>query len=382
MATQHESDRSVAQVTIPATGCLTLKKGAKESAAAVASGELVLENQWVSYTFDPNGKITRGYDKELDREFISESANVLSLYEDNPLNYDAWDIDAYYENMEVEQARSVKSTVSAHGAVRDVLGFELSIGNSSIRQTISLAKNSKRIDFETTVDWREEHRMLRVAFPTTIHTNESTCDIQYSHVKRPNHRNSSWDMAKFEVAAHKYVDLSDNGYGVALLNDCKYGFKILENVIDMNLLRSPRYPDASADIREHRFTYSLLPHAGTLVESNVIAQANMLNHPPVLAEGLKNQSFCAPCKIAGKGASLEVVKKAEKEEHLVIRIVETDGRHSCVDLTVADRSAKLVPTNLMEWEDGPEIDCVEPIMIQLKPFEIATYKIRSKGGEW
>jgi alpha-mannosidase len=187
-------------------------------------------------------------------------------------------------------------------------------------------------------------------------------------------------MAKFEVVAHKYVDLSDNGYGVALLNDCKYGFKVLDSVIDMNVLRAPTYPDPTADIREHRFAYSLLPHTGTLIESEVMAHAQMLNHPPVVAENRTGASFRAPCSVTGQGVSLEVVKKSEKEDCRVIRIVETDGRQSTATLCMADRSAKLVPTNLMEWEDGAVIDCAEPITIKLNPFEIATYKICGASG--
>jgi len=372
---QHEEEGSLVQVSIPAAGCVTLKKGEKKSTATTPGTDLVLENDLVMYVFDSDGKIIRAFDKEVGRELLSAPANVLSLYEDTPLHYDAWDIDVFYENMEVEQARSIQTAKSSKGPVRDLLEFELSIGQSQIKQRISLPRNSKRLDFDTTVDWKEEHHMLRVAFPTTIHTSECTCDIQYSHVKRPNHRNSSWDMAKFEVAAHKYVDLSDNGYGVALLNDCKYGHKILENVIDLNLLRSPTYPDPTADIREHQFTYSLLPHEGTLVESNVLAEANMLNHPPVCAVGRSNAAFCVPCTVSGKGVSLEVLKKAEKEEHLVIRLVETDGRQSTAVLELADRSAQLIPTNFIEWEDGAAVDCTEPVTITLKPFEILTFKI-------
>jgi len=375
VAVQTEKDRSVAQVSIPANGCVTLKKGERESVSVTAGTDLVLENDLVLYVFDSDGKIIRAFDKEVGRELLSAPANVFSLYEDTPLHYDAWDIDVFYENMEMEQAHSIQAAKSSQGPVRDLLEYELLIGQSQIKQRISLVRNSKRLDFDTTVDWKEQHHMLRVAFPTTIHTSECTCDIQYSHVKRPNHRNSSWDMAKFEVAAHKYVDLSDNGYGVALLNDCKYGHKILKNVIDLNLLRSSTYPDPTADIREHQFAYSLLPHQGTLVESDVIAEANMLNHPPVCAAGRANASFCVPCTVSGKGVSLEVLKKAEKEETLVIRLVETDGRHSTAVLVLADRSAQLIPTNLMEWEDGVAVDCTEPVTITLKPFEILTFKI-------
>jgi alpha-mannosidase len=372
---QHEPDCSVVQVSIPATGCVTLKRGEKTSIPITPCTDLILENDLVLYAFDLDGKLIRAVDKEVGRELLSAPANVFSLYEDNPLNYDAWDIDAFYEHMEIEQARSTEVAVKMRGPVRELVEFKLSIGQSRIKQRISLARNSKRLDFDTKVDWREKHRMLRVAFPTSIHASECACDIQYSHVKRPNHRNSSWDMAKFEVAAHKYVDLSDNGYGVALLNDCKYGHKILGNVIDMNLLRSPTYPDPTADMHEHRFTYSLLPHKRTLVDSNVIAEANMLNHPPVLAAGRSNGAFCAPCTLSGEGVSLEAVKKAEKEDGLVIRLVETAGRHSTGMLEFAERSVRLISTNLIEWEDGESSVVSGPVIVRLQPFEIRTYKI-------
>lgn len=377
VAVQPSDDGIHARIPIPALGSVSVFKGDKNPDAVAADSDgLVLENDLVRYAFDPDGRLVRAFDKEADRDLLRGPGNMLSLYEDNPLNWDAWDIDAYYENLEMEQARMARPALATCGPVRDVLVFDLKIGRSTIRQKAILRKDSKALDFETTVDWKEQHRMLRVAFPTTIQTNESSCDIQYSFVKRPNHRNTSWDRARFEVAAHTYADLSDNGYGIALLNDCKYGYKILENTIDLNLLRSPTYPDATADQREHRFVYSFLPHTGPLVESNVMAEAQMLNRPPVRAHGRLKVGVEWPCSLSGKGVALEVVKKAEKEACIVVRLVETDGRHSRAVLKTAPRFHQLVPTNLMEWVDDAPIDCSGPVAMTLKPFEIATFKLR------
>ena len=128
------------------------------------------------------------------------------------------------------------------GSVVQQLEFSYTIGNSVIKQTISLHPKSKRIDFETTVDWKEKHKMLRVHFPVDVMAERASFDIQYGYVKRNTHRNTSWDKAKFEVVGHKYADLSDHDYGVALLNDCKYGYMVHDNLLDLNLLRSPSNP--------------------------------------------------------------------------------------------------------------------------------------------
>jgi len=215
--------------------------------------------------------------------------------------------------------------------------------------------------------------MLRVEFPTTVLASEATCDIQYGYVKRPTHRNTSWDMAKFEVACHRYIDLSDHDSGVALLNDCKYGHKVREHILDLNLLRAPTEPDPDADLGEHTLTFSLLPHTGSLIESDVQAQAAMLNQPPVLLPGLAG-SVVLPATIASKGVSLEVLKRAEKGDEQIIRLVETKGRRSPATLTVTGAS-ELVETNLLEWTEGERIACATPVELILKPFEIRTYKL-------
>ncbi len=140
-----------------------------------------------------------------------------------------------------------------------------------------LYPHSKRLDFETKVDWKEKHKMLRVHFPVNVRAEQATFDIQYGHVKRNTHRNTSWDKAKFEVVGHKYADLSDHDYGVALVNNCKYGYMIHNNILDLNLLRSPNNPDPDADQGQHQFTYSILPHNQNFIQSDVIAESSILN---------------------------------------------------------------------------------------------------------
>jgi alpha-mannosidase len=228
------------------------------------------------------------------------------------------------------------------------------------------------------VDWQEIHRMLRVSFDTGIDAAEAACEIQYGYLRRPTHRNTSWDMARFEVAAHRYVDLSDNQYGVALLNDCKYGHKLDGQRLDLNLLRSPVHPDPDADIGEQVFTYALLPHEGTLIASDVMAEAAMLNQPPLAIHGRAVRPNSAlPCTLEGQGISLEVLKKAERDACLALRLVETRGCRSRGVLTLP-ADAELVETDLMEWRDGAVHRGARRVEVELAPFEIRTYKLKVK----
>ena len=373
---QREGDRSLVRCTVPAHGSRTLRRGGA-SVPVEKSAELVLENDLVRYEFDSDARLLRAFDKSANREVICGAAgNLLGLYVDEPNNWDAWDVDFTYQDVPPVYATGIRAEKTAAGAVRQVLEFELAVGKSKIRQQVVLAANSKRLDFNTEVDWNEHHRMLRVTFPTAIQTAEARCDIQYGYITRPTHRNTLWDFARFEVAAQRYVDISDVNGGAALLNDCKYGYKLLDGVLDLNLLRSPGNPDPVADLGHHVFTYSFLPHEGGLVGSEVMQEAACLNRAPLVLPG-RSEALELPCRLVdGAGASLEVLKLAYKRNERIIRVVETDGCNSTARLVLADGS-KLVETNLVEWGSGmtlkPEDGVVE---IPLKPFEIRTFRIR------
>jgi len=225
----------------------------------------ILENDYIKYEFGKDGILISAYDKEEQLEIIKpgEAGNLLSLYEDRPVNWDAWDIDIYYENELKETATVDSINCIANDGLVNAISIKAKIGNSLISQSAILSAHSKRLDFVTEIDWREDHKMLRVSFPININSDLASYDIQYGYVKRATHRNTSWDMAKFEVCGHKYADLSDYDYGAALLNDCKYGYKVHKNILDLNLLRSPSLPDPKADRGKHELTYSFYPHNGS-----------------------------------------------------------------------------------------------------------------------
>jgi alpha-mannosidase len=372
---QTETDGSVvAFLELPPQDILCIKRSSEAQPTAEMSA-LILENECMRYEFSENGEITRAFDKEKQKEVLSGSGNVLTLYEDQPNNWDAWDIDIFYEDQALETATPVAHKFLGKGKVRQGIQFDTKLGISTISQKIYLPENSKRLEFQTKVDWHERHRMLRVAFPTTIRSDEATFDIQYGYAKRSTHRNTSWDMARFEVAAHKYADLSDNDYGVALLNDCKYGHKVLEGTIDLNLLRSPTHPDPDADQGEHLFTYSLLPHTGTLLDSEVIPESIQLNQPPLCFDGYSPENMQIPVKVSGHGVGLEVVKKAEKSNDIIIRIVEQYGKQTAARIVPTDASVRLVELDLMEWNEVQVMDKTT-VDVVLQPFEIRTFAIQ------
>ena len=372
---QIEDGKTIVNVNIPACEFITLNKADSETVAVTNhASELVLENDLVRYEFNSDAQLISAYDKEAGHELIKNPANVLSLYYDDPVEYDAWDIDLGYEEQHLENAKGIKVSRTA-GPVRQTLDFDLTISNSTISQQIILGQG-KRLDFKTKINWDEAHKMLRTQFPIEAHATEAAFDIQYGYIKRFTGRNTSWDMARYEVAAHRYADISDSQYGAALLNDCKYGYKVHDQILDLNLLRSPKYPDFNADIGEHEFTYSLLPHIGDLIESNVINNAAVLNQPPLRFDGFKSSGAELPCELESDNVSIEVIKKAEKEDCLVIRLIETKGQRSQASLRFRSPVKKLVKTNMLEWtNEGEEAIVDNNFSIDLKPFEIRTYKL-------
>ena len=250
-----------------------------------SGSEIVLENALVRVELNAGGDLTRVYDKQTGREVLAdgEVGNALLAFEDRPMNFDAWDIDIFYEDR-TEKIEGVESVaVVEQGPIRVGVEVARKYRSSAIRQRIYLYADSKRVDFDTWVDWHEHHTLLKAAFPVTVMSPAATFDVQWGNVERPTHSNTSWDWARFETCAHKWADLSETGYGVALLNDCKYGYDIHENVIRLTLLKSATNPDANADQGEHWMTYSLLPHTGDW-HGEVIPEAYDLNDPLILRQ--------------------------------------------------------------------------------------------------
>ncbi|MEE3204531.1 MAG: glycoside hydrolase family 38 C-terminal domain-containing protein, partial [Candidatus Neomarinimicrobiota bacterium] len=369
---QKTADGFAAAVDLKPLSFTTFRKGEPVESKMKKGEHLFLENALIRYEFDTNGQLVSAFDKEVKKDVLTGVGNVLSIYEDRPNDWDAWDVDFYYRDALLETAAVTNAAPGSTGDVVQELKFSLSIGNSKIEQTVSLNPNSKRLDFYTSIDWKEKHKMLRVHFPVNVRSERASFDIQYGHVKRNTHRNTSWDKAKFEVVGHKYADLSDHDYGVALMNDCKYGYMVHDNILDLNLLRSPNNPDPDADQGDHEFTYSLFPHQYDLIRSDVLAESACLNQRPILFEGAASNKKM-PVGLTGDGLELSVLKKAEKEDVCIIRIVETAGRESTGSLEL---NGTITECDLMELKNiGAPESVKNETEISLLPFEIKTYKI-------
>lgn len=365
------------RITVEANSFTVIKKGDKKSFGSITLSEPVLENDLVRYEFDLNGALVSVFDKTIKRELMANRGNIMAFYQDLPPVYDAWEMDIYYKRNAIAPMQGEWISGSAND-VSSELNFVFRSEKSVLTQKVVLRPDSAALDFVTHADWHEDHVLLRTEFPTIIQ-GRAFFDIQYGQIERTTHNNTSWDEAKFEVCGQRYADLSCRDYGMALLNDCKYGYSIKDGVIGMTLLRAPKHPDYEADMREHDFVYTLFPHAGELADSKVVAEAAMLNRKPYLAEGFAAPAnFDFPCRIESDGVSLEIVKKAEKSDARIVRLVEFKGRHSKALLKFGKFVKKVSHTNLIEWENGAELNLDGGnAEITLKPYEIVTLKLES-----
>lgn len=375
---QLENGVPVAAVDLPPDSFTAVTVKNKKAPDAEKLDDLVLENELIRYTFAANGQLISAFDKERGEEVLAGAANVLSFYHDIPRANEAWDIEIYYPDDFAGEWCGEAAGNNFTGKVRSVLNFRYRTEKSVLTQQAVLGANSRRLDFITEVDWHEDRMMLRTAFPVNVFSDEAAYDIQYAYLKRKTNDNTIYERAQFECCGQRYADLSDGNCGAALLNDCKYGYKIKDNVLDLALLRSPRFPDAKADIGKHTFTYSFLPHSGNLVESSVMREAAVLNREVSIFDGMTTGNAEPFCRwLEGENISLEVVKKAEKADCRVIRMVETAGRRSKGKICWRNKDVKVWETNLIEWENGKAAEISDGIQeIELKPFEIKTFMVK------
>ncbi len=353
-----------------------------EDPSAVTALPRLLDNGVLRVEFDEQGLITRIFDRQNNREVLapSETGNQLQLFEDRPLFWDAWDIDIFYQEKgrvltELDSVEVVES-----GPLRGAIRFTRTFGNSRIVQTVRLSRNSRRLDFVTEVDWYEEYKLLKAAFPVAINSPKATYEIQYGHVERPTHYNTSWDMARFEVAAQKWVDIGEYDYGVALLNDCKYGHDVFGNTLRLTLLRAPKAPDPEADMGQHQFTYSLLPHRGSLQEARVIEEAYWLNSPPRVLRLPTKRSAAGYLEspffdVSREGVIIESVKKAEDEEAIVLRLYEAYNSRGTVSIRTSLPVREVMLCDLLERDIQPVPLQQGTFAIEIQPFEIVTLKL-------
>ena len=360
---------------VPPMGYAVVDLSAGAPGPPPAVGDGWMSNGHLRVEWDAHGRLTSVLDLDNDRQVLApgRAGNVFHLHHDRPAEYDAWDVDRSYLDDFAELAGPVTVEVVESG-----VRFQRSFGDSSIDQTMTLSE--RRLDFVTEVDWHERHKFLKVAFPVDVHTDRATYEIQFGHVRHATHANTSWEQARFEVCAHRWADLSEAGYGVALLNDCKYGYDVRGNVLRLSLLRAPTAPDPECDQGRHRFTYALFPHAADPFAGGVLEAATALNTPltvvpvPVRPGPLPpSMSFVS---VDDPGFVVVAVKRADDgSDDVVVRGHEAYGGSRRVRLRVAVPFSRASRADLLERPrhevrvEGGEIP------LSLRPFELITLRL-------
>lgn len=339
-----------------------------------------VETDFYRVTFDDAWQIGSVYDKRCARELLKagEVGNELRVYADYPDNYDAWEWQAYSRE-QYQALTAVSSVTPVEDGIRRGVRIVRPHRSSTVTQTVWFYDAEERIDFETSVDWHEHHQMLKAAFPVAINTDKATYEIQFGSVQRPTHLNTSWDQARFEVCAHKYADLSEGGYGVALLNDCKYGHDIHDGMMLLSLLRSPTYPNPEADQGEIRFTYALCPHLGTFADSHVISDAYALNNPAVAipATGETTQLPLRFSAVTCNSSNVicETLKPAENGTGIILRTYECKNSRTHAQFETDFSDCRVFLCDLMEREMRELPMENNRFTYEMGCFEIVTFKL-------
>jgi len=340
-----------------------------------------IENDELSVRFDVHGNISSIQSLEDQTEFLEPGklGNMFQLFDDKPNFWSAWDVDAFSLETGQDLARSESFEIVERGPVRVAAEVVKRFGESTIRQRISLGP-TPGIRFDTEIDWHEEDKLLKVAFPVHVNAARATYEIQFGNVERPTHMNTTWDMAKFEVCAQKWVDLSEGDQGVALINDCKYGCDVHGNVMRLTLLRSPKAPDPKCDMGRHRFAYSLVPHYGPYNYAGIVQAGYAFNAPlrSVMLESNTGEYGTLPALVAceDRNIVIESVKKAEDSADIIVRLYECHNSRGRAELSCA-RAPKAASLCDLEENEIVELDLQDGIVsFEFKPFEILTIKLK------
>ncbi|SLM37789.1 alpha-mannosidase [Lasallia pustulata] len=378
---------------------MTLSSSAKSTASIkeIEKGVFQLSNNHYKLEVE-GGTITSLVDLTVNREIIAKGgkANQLVIFDDKPLYWQAWDVEVYHlESREVLPAG--RTEILEQGPHRVSVITETKISERSwVKTTISLAASVEDqpsyVEMASEVEWRENMKFLKVEFPVDIVNTEASYETQYGIMRRPTHYNTSWDMAKFEVCCHKWADLSENGYGVSILNDSKYGFATCGNMMRLSLLRAPKAPDAHADMGRHHIRYAILPHAGPL-DSRTVRTASNFNHPMrLLASASSSHSLLSSITLHGSPALvLDCIKRGEDDadvsrgefarstgRSVILRVYESLGGRARGEIRVAEEVGvrRVWRCNLLEDDEGEVEMRRGRAEIELRAFEVATFRLQ------
>jgi alpha-mannosidase len=349
-----------------------------------------LDNGLIRVELDDDGLITSIVDLLAGREVLAPGArgNLLQLHTDLPNHWDAWDIDEHYRRRRTDLTAASSVAAVEHGPLAGAIRVERSFGASSIVQTLQVRVGSRRLDITTDIDWQETEKLLKAAFPIDVHADRSTAEIQFGHIHRPIHTNTSWDAARFEIYAHRWVHVAEPGYGVAVLNDSTYGHDVSRTTRDdggttttvrLSLVRAPRSPDPHADQGRHRFTYALLPGASI---DDTVAEGYALNLPLRVAPG---GPVVPLVTVDSPAVVVESVKLADdRSGDVIVRLYESLGGRAAAIVRTSFPLARVEVVDLLERPLPDQSVTVGPdgaVIVPVRPFQIRTLRLCVRGPE-
>ncbi|SPE63728.1 Mannosylglycerate hydrolase [Streptomyces netropsis] len=369
-------DRDPGHAPAPASPTVRAREG----------GGFTLDNGLLRVEVDGRGLVVSVYDPEADRETIAPgtAANLLQLHPDFPNMWDAWDVDHFYRNTVTDLTDVETLEPTDEGALRVVRAF----GSSRVEQLLSLPAGVRRLDIETEVDWHETEKFLKAAFPLDVHADRTSAETQFGHLHRPTHTNTSWDAAKFEACAHRFVHLEEPGWGVAVVNDSTYGYDVTRAVreadtgttttLRLSLLRAPRFPDPRTDQGTHRFRYALVPGASL---GDAVREGYRINLPERRVPGSAGVEPLV--SVSDDAVVISAIKLADDGSgDVVVRLYESLGGRARARLSAGFPTASVSVCDLLERPVAAATTDGDGVVLSLRPFEIVTLRLarRSASG--
>jgi alpha-mannosidase len=362
---------------VPALGASPVAIAGGATTITEADGGYVLDNGIVRVTIDARGLITSALDLELDREAVAPglAANLLQIHPDTPNMWDAWDVDKFYRH-KVTDLVDLDSLTREGDAIKVVRSF----GSSKVTQTLTVPAGGKRVEVTTEVDWHETEKFLKAAFPLDVHAERSAAETQYGHVFRPTHVNTSWETAKFEICAHRYIHVEEPGFGVALVNDSTYGHDVgrtagpdgrTTTTVRLSLLRAPRFPDPITDQGDHTLRYAMVIGADII---DAVADGYRINLPVRTVTG--GNEIAPLVSVSNPNVVVASVKAADDGTgDIVVRVYEATGGRAKAVVTPSFATTGVTESDLLERPFGErELDQDGPVALSLRPFEIVTLR--------
>lgn len=350
------------------------------AASAVRASETRLENEYLAISVNERGELISIVDKETGTEWAAGNCNVMRMYRDQPSDFDAWEIDRRYRAAELELDADATVSVRANGPLFAAIRVERRLNRSTMIQDIRLCAGSRRVEFHTTIHWREANKLLKVDFPVRVHANESLQEIQFGHVKRPNHASRPHDADRFEVCHHKWSALAEANRGFALLNDCKYGISVSGGTMSLTLLRAPTFPDETSDQGTHTFTYGFTVWHGAFFDSPVVREAYEMNVPLTVAPKGGFRDRQSLIQVEAENIVAETVKLAEDGSgHWVIRLYESKGASVPCTLAMGLPVGRVWETDMLEQVKGELPHAGNEIRLSFRPFEVKTIRVELRA---